>query len=84
MKNAWSSSALGGWTWKECCTLSTWSQVCVWLCEATKPQLSGWWKRGSPRYQGLSLGHLKLDTSDISEELRTEWGLWGQFSQPQD
>ena len=50
----------------------------VWLREATKLLLGGWWTRGSPRYQVLSLGHLMLDTS---EELRTEWGPQGQLSQ---
>jgi hypothetical protein len=42
----------------------------VWLREATKLLLGGWWTRGSPRYQVLSLGHLMLDTS---EERRREW-----------
>ena len=31
--------------------------VGVWLCKATEPQLGGWWTRGNPRYQVLSLGH---------------------------
>jgi hypothetical protein len=64
---------------QNCRMLSTWPQVCVWLCEATKPQLGGWWTRGSPRYQVLSLGHLMLDTAE--EELRTEWGPQGQLFQ---
>ena len=53
--------------------------VGAWPCEGTKPQLGGWWTRGSPRYQVLTLGHLMLDTL---EELRTEWGLQGQLHQP--
>jgi hypothetical protein len=44
-----------------------------WLSGYGKPwtPLCGWWTRGSPRYQVLSLGHLTLDTA---EELRTKWG----------
>ena len=49
------------------------------VCEATKPQLSRWWTRGSPRHQVLSLGHLTLDTA---EELKTGPMWW--FGQPQD
>ena len=30
-----SSCALGGWRWEDCQTLSTWSWVGIWLCEAT-------------------------------------------------
>jgi hypothetical protein len=53
----------------------------TWLCEATKPLLRGWWTRGNPRYQVLSLRHLTLDTT---EELRTKWGPWGRLAQPCD
>jgi hypothetical protein len=71
-----SSGALDRRTQEDCHMLSTWPPVGVWLRDG--PQLGGWWTWGSPRYQVLSLGHLMLDTT---EELRTEWGPWGQLGQ---
>jgi hypothetical protein len=49
-------------------TLSTWPWVVSGCVKPLTPQ-GGWWIRGSPRYQVLSLGHLMLDKA---EELRTE------------
>ena len=45
-----------------------WASGCV---RPLTPQ-GGWWTRGSPRYQVLSLQHPTLDTA---EELRTDGGL---------
>jgi hypothetical protein len=69
-----SSGSLVGWTRKDSCMLSKWTQVGVWLWEAMESQIRRWWTRGSPRYHILTLGRLKLDTV---EELRTEWGPRG-------
>ena len=61
-----SSSALGRRTQEGCQMLSTWSQVGIWMCEATDSTQWGY-TRGSPRYQVLILWH---STLDMAEELR--------------
>ena len=52
---------LGRQKWEDCCMLSLWPQVGVWLWEATESQLHKGWSRDSPR----------LDTS---EELKKKGG----------
>ena len=46
-----------------------------WASGCVKPLTphGGWWTRGSPRYQVLSLQHLTLDST---EERRTAQGPW--------
>ena len=46
-----SSGALGGQDVEDCCTLSTWPQVGVWLCEATEPS-SQWVDKGQSEVSG--------------------------------
>ena len=56
-----SSCALGRQTRKNCWTLSTWSRVGIWLCEATGPHSIGGWTRGSPHTRGPGATLLTLE-----------------------
>ena len=71
-----SSSALGRQMREDCHTLSTWPRVVSGCVKPLTPH-GGWWTRGSPRYQVLSLQHPRLDAV---AELRTE--LWAPGQHP--